>query len=143
MLENMPEPYKSLFGTMGVTYPLEDKYTLTPEEQVEIKTATDAFNEIISTQAYGKGLAVVNMNATMSYLISGIRLEDGQYYTEDYFNGDNLNRVLFSLDGVHPNPRGYAFVANEVIRAINNHYKANIPMLVVGNYPGVTLKASN
>lgn len=143
MLENMPEPYKSLFGTMGVTFPLEDKYTLTPTEQAEIKIATDAFNEIIRNQAYGKGLAVVNMNATMSYLISGIRLEDGQYYTEDYFNGSNLNRVLFSLDGVHPNPRGYAFVANEIIRAINNHYKAKLPMLSVGNYPGVTIKASN
>jgi len=143
ILDNVPEPYREMLGKMGVTFPLEDKYTLTPEEQAEIKTATDQFNEVIWTQAYSKGLAVVNMNAIMGYLIDGIRVEDGQFYTEDYFNGDNLNRVLFSLDGVHPNPRGYAFVANEIIKAINNHYGAKLPLLVTGNYPGVTVKASN
>ncbi|HLV51537.1 MAG TPA: hypothetical protein VKY44_06240 [Flavobacterium sp.] len=143
ILDNVPQPYKEMLGKMGVTFPLEDKYTLTPEEQIEIKTATDQFNETIWTQAGSRGLAIVDMNAIMNYLISGIRVEDGQFYTEDYFNGDNLNRVLFSLDGVHPNPRGYAFVANEIIKVIQNHYSAKLPLLVTGNYPGVTVKASN
>jgi hypothetical protein len=33
---------------------------------------------------------------------------------------------MFSLDGVHPAPLGYAVVANEFIRAINATYDANI-----------------
>lgn len=144
LLTNVPSPYKELLGKMGVTFPLEDKFTLTPDEQNEIKIATDKFNDIIWTVAGSKNLAVADMNAIMGYLVSGIRLEDGQYYTADYFKGTgNMNRVLFSLDGVHPNPRGYAFVANEVVKVINKHYKAHLPLLVPGNYPGVTIKATN
>jgi len=136
----LPEP----FDKIGVTFPLEDKYVLIPFEQNEIKVATDKFNDIIWTVAGSENLAVADMNAIMNYLITGIRLEDGQYYTADYFKGTgNMNRVLFSLDGVHPNPRGYAFVANEVVKVINKHYKAHLPLLVPGNYPGVTIKATN
>lgn len=135
----MPAP----FDKLGVTFPLDDKYVLIPFEQNEIKTATDKFNDIIWSVAGSKNLAVLDMNATMKYLVTGIRVADGQWYTADYFNGKNINKVMFSLDGVHPNPRGYAFIANEVIKKINEHYKANLPLLVPGNYPGVTIKATN
>jgi len=43
----------------------------------------------------------------------------------------------FSLDGIHPNPRGYAVVANEFIRVINATYNSNIPKLSIGNYRGI------
>ncbi len=136
----MPAP----FDKLGVTFPLEDKYVLIPAEQSIIKTATKQFNDIIYAAARSKKLAVADMNAIMGYLTGGIRLGDGQWYTADYFKGtENMNKVLFSLDGVHPNPRGYAFVANEIVKVINEHYKARLPMLVPGNYPGVTIKASN
>lgn len=136
----MPAP----FDKLGVTFPMEDKYVLIPSEQREIKTATDKFNDVIWAAARSKKLAVADMNAIMGYLTGGIRLGDGQWYTADYFKGTaNMNKVLFSLDGVHPNPRGYAFVANEIVKVINEHYKAQLPMLVPGNYPGVTIKASN
>jgi len=128
---------------LGITFPLEDKYVLIPSEQEEIKNATDKFNNIIWSVAGSKNIAVADMNAIMNYLVTGIRVEDGQVYTANYFNGQNINKVMFSLDGIHPNPRGYAFVANEVIKVINHHYKANLPLLVAGNYPGVTIKASN
>ena len=141
---NIPSPYKELFSKIGVTFPLEDKYVLIPAEQTAIKTATDKFNDIIWASARSKKLAIADMNAIMGYLTGGIRLSDGQWYTEDYFKGtENMNKVLFSLDGIHPNPRGYAFVANEIVKVINEHYKAQLPMLVPGNYPGVTIKASN
>ena len=54
-----------------------------------------------------------------------------------------MNTVLFSLDGMHPNPRGYAYIANEIIKVINDHYKSHLPQLVPGNYPGVSIRASN
>lgn len=141
---NVPANIKELFSKIGVTFPLEDKYVLIPAEQIAIKTATDKFNDIIWAAARSKKLAIADMNAIMGYLTGGIRLSDGQWYTEDYFKGtENMNKVLFSLDGIHPNPRGYAFVANEIVKVINEHYKAQLPMLVPGNYPGVTIKASN
>ncbi len=145
IFQNVPSPYKELFSKIGVTFPLEDKYVLIPFEQKEIKTATDQFNDIIWAAARSKKLAIADMNAIMGYLTGGIQLGgDGQWYTADYFKGtENMNKVLFSLDGVHPNPRGYAFVANEVLKVINEHYKSNLPLVVPGNYPGVTIKASN
>lgn len=143
-ITGLPAQYQAVFGKVGVTYPLEDRYTLIPQEQEDIRVATDAFNNTIKTIASSKGLAVADMNAIMTQLVSGIRVADGQIYTADYFKGlGNMNVVLFSLDGVHPNPRGYALVANEIIQVINKHYKSNIPLLVPGNYPGVTIKASN
>lgn len=138
-----PSPMPAPLDKLGVTFPLEDKYVLIPSEQAEIKDATDKFNNIIWSVAGAKNIAVADMNAVMNYLVTGIRVEDGQVYTANYFNGQNINKVMFSLDGIHPNPRGYAFVANEVIKVINHHYKANLPLLVPGNYPGVTIKASN
>lgn len=138
-----PSPMPAPLDKLGVTFPLEDKYALIPSEQTEIKDATDKFNNIIWSVAGSKNIAVADMNAVMNYLVTGIRVEDGQVYTANYFNGQNINKVMFSLDGIHPNPRGYAFVANEVIKVINQHYKANLPLLVAGNYPGVTIKASN
>lgn len=144
ILENVPSPYKELLGKIGVTFPLEDKYVLIPSEQEEIEKATDKFNDIIWSVGGSKKLAIADMNAIMRYLTSGIRLSDGQLYTADYFKGtENMNKVLFSLDGIHPNPRGYAFVTNEIVKVINEHYKSNLPLLVPGNYPGVTIKASN
>lgn len=144
IFEMVPSPYKELLSKVGVTFPLEDQYVLIPSEQKEIKEATDAFNDIIWAAARSKNLAIADMNLIMRYLTNGIRLTDGQYYTADYFKGtENMNKVLFSLDGVHPNPRGYAFVANEIVKVINEHYKAHLPMLVPGNYPGVTIKGSN
>lgn len=136
---SMPAP----FDKLGVTFPLEDKYVLIPTEQNEIRTATDKFNDIIWSVAGSKKIAVADMNAVMNYLVTGIRVEDGQIYTANYFNGKNINKVMFSLDGMHPNPRGYAFITNEIVKVINHHYKANLPLLVPGNYPGVTIKASN
>lgn len=36
---------------------------------------------------------------------------------------------IFSLDGVHPNRYGHAVLANELIKAINQKYRYNIPLI--------------
>nr|WP_294933949.1 G-D-S-L family lipolytic protein [uncultured Flavobacterium sp.] len=128
----------------GVTYPLEDKHILIPTEKAAIATATAAYNQSIRAIAASKDLAVADMNAIMNRLVSGLRLDDGQIYTANYFAGtSNISTVLFSLDGVHPNPRGYAVIATEIIKVINSHYHAKLPILEVGGFPGVTILGSN
>lgn len=145
-------PASSFIGTLvngnpqqinGVSVPLADRWVLVPSEVQQINTATDAFNDIIRSAAEAKGLAVADMNALMNQLISGLRLQDGQIYTADYFSTTRLNTTLFSLDGIHPNARGYAVVANEIIRVINEHYNAKLPMVNVGGYPGATILPTN
>lgn len=128
----------------GITYPLADQHVLTVDEQKTAKAATLAFNNIIRSVASEKNLAVADMNDIMNKAVVGLRVEDGQIYTADYFSGlGNLNKVMFSLDGVHPNARGYAFIAAEILRVINKHYNAKIPLVNPAVYPGPTLLQSN
>lgn len=133
-----------MLNVKGVTYPIGDQFVLNQVEQVAVKTATVAFNNIVRGVAADKNLAVADMNAILNKAVVGIKVADGQIYTADYFTGlGNLNKVMFSLDGIHPNARGYAFVATEILQVINKHYNAKIPLVNPGAYPGPTLLPSN
>ena len=128
----------------GVTYPLQDQHILIPSEQDAIAAAVASYNSSIKTIAAAKGLAVADMNVIMKQLTSGLRADNGTLYTADYFSGGASEfKVLFSLDGVHPNARGYAVIANEIIKVINSHYNAKLPVLNPNNYPGIHIVPSN
>ena len=131
------------FNVNGVTFPLQDGDVLIPSEKNAIATATAAYNNSIRAIAASKNLAVADMNAIMNQLVSGLRIEDGTIYTANYFSSATANSVLFSLDGVHPNPRGYAVIANEIINVINEHYNANIPLHAAANFPGISILPTN
>lgn len=132
------------FNVNGVTFPLQDGDVLIPSEQAAIATATSAYNASIKSIAATKNLAVADMNAILGQLVQGLRSENGTIYTANYFSGGSSEfRVLFSLDGVHPNARGYSVITNEIIKTINAHYKANIPFVNPNNFPGITILPSN
>jgi len=131
------------FNTFGVAYPLQDEHVLTATEVSLVSNATTSFNNSIRAVAASKNLAVADMNAILTQLVTGLRTSDGQIYTADYFNTSRVNTVLFSLDGVHPNARGYALIANEIIKVINEHYKAKLPGITAGYFPGATVLPSN
>jgi hypothetical protein len=46
---------------------------------------------------------------------------------------------VFSEDGVHPNSRGYAFMANTFISAINAKFTSTIPAVDISKYLGTGL----
>ncbi|UGS23291.1 G-D-S-L family lipolytic protein [Flavobacterium channae] len=131
------------FNVNGVTLPLANKWVLTTNEKVKVVNATSSYNAAIRSIAASKGLAVADMNLIMNQLVSGLRIDDGTIYTANYFSPTTASSVLFSLDGVHPNPRGYAVIANEIIKVINNHYHANIPIYSPANFPGISIVPSN
>ncbi len=107
----------------GVAVPLADEWVLTPEEQQAVATATTAYNQIIAGLAQAYDLALVDMNAFFDQLITeGIPLQDGSVVTGTYATGGG-----FSLDGIHPTPRGSALIANEFIKAIESRYGAVLP----------------
>ncbi len=138
----MPEP----LNLYGVTFPLQNQHVLTTTEAAEVATATTAFNNSIRAIASAKGLAVADMNAIMGQLADfgkGLKTEDGQVYYANYFSTDKLHTTLFSLDGIHPNAKGYALVSNEIIKVINDFYKANLPLVNASEYPGATILTSN
>ncbi|MBP6038733.1 MAG: G-D-S-L family lipolytic protein [Flavobacterium sp.] len=137
---NLPAP----FNLNGITAPLANKWVLTATEQAKVASATNAYNASIRSIAATKNLAVADMNAIMTQLVSGLKIETGQIYTANYFSGSATEGlVLFSLDGVHPNARGYAVIANEIIKVINRHYHANLPLHNPSYFPGINIVGSN
>lgn len=108
----------------GLAIPLEDQWVLTPEEQALIANALTQYNQTIKDASDNPAydLAFVNANALLTELNTTGYLINGEVVTAEFVTGGG-----FSLDGVHPSPRGYAILANEFIKAINKKYGANLP----------------
>lgn len=120
----------------GVAIPLADQWVLTPEEQAMVVSATTAFNQTIAAMAETYDLAFVDANAYLNTIAgSGATLADGSVVTATYGTGGG-----FSLDGVHPSPRGYALLANQFIAAIEAKYGATLPKVNPLDYTGLYLK---
>lgn len=107
----------------GVAIPLADRWVLTPEEQLSVNTALTAYNANISALAAQYDIAFVDANAFLKTIAeNGVQLLDGSTVTATYATGGG-----FSLDGVHPSPRGYALLANLFVESINTKYGSNLP----------------
>lgn len=113
----------------GVSVPLADNWVLSKNEIAEIKTATDAYNQTIQTAATTNGLAFVDAKAIMEQLSTTGIVANNYTMTSTYVTG-----ATFSLDGVHPSPRGYALIANQFLKAINSTYGSNFKGVNVGTY---------
>jgi hypothetical protein len=116
----------------GVGVPLADKWVLTPEEQEAIEMARTAYNQTIEALAQQYGLAFFDAEQSLSNLVSTGITQNGITTTAVYATGGG-----FSLDGVHPSPRGYAIIVNGMIDAINAKYGSNLPKVNVRNYKGL------
>jgi hypothetical protein len=139
-------PVLNVMGAVntGVSYPMENKWVLTAIEKAKVAAATASYNASIRSIAATKNLAVADMNAIMNQLVSGLQIETGQIYTANYFSSSTTEGlVLFSLDGVHPNARGYAVITNEIIKVINQHYHSNLPLHNPSYFPGINIVPSN
>lgn len=121
----------STFGTSAGN-PIPSLFVLDDAEQTLVRTSTTAFNSAIIAKAQSKGLAVFDANTFFSQVAARGIVTNGVNNTASFISGN-----LFSLDGVHPTPRGYAIVANEMIRAINSKYGAKVPTVNPNDYRGV------
>lgn len=115
----------------GVTTPIPKEWVLTTEEIQNIRNAVTSYNSFIKFLADRHVLAYVDMNKFFNTMATGYSYNGIKYSTE-YISGG-----AFSLDGVHPTPRGQAIIANEIITVINDFYKSNMPMLDVNAYHGI------
>ncbi|MGB5819621.1 MAG: G-D-S-L family lipolytic protein [Saonia sp.] len=107
----------------GVAVPLADQWVLTPEEQLVVSNAVASYNQTIGDLATQFDLAFVDANALLDVVAqTGVSLSDGSTITSTFGTGGG-----FSLDGVHPSPRGYALLANLFVEAINAKYGSNLP----------------
>lgn len=111
--------------------PLDHTEVLDRDEVQMARNHTIALNNEIKASAAVHGYYVVDMYDYMGQLSSGL-VYDGVELTAKFIEGG-----VFSLDGVHPNQRGYAVVANKFIETINQSYGSNIPPVDIGNYKSV------
>ena len=110
---------------------INDRYVLDSTEVYEVDQATSSYNAVIAQKASQYNLALVDMNSYMRSVVTGIK-----------WNGVDMNTVFvsggfLSLDGYHPNQKGYSLIANEFIKAINSKYKAFIPEVYCTECDGV------
>jgi hypothetical protein len=111
--------------------PIPSALILDSAEVANIRNAIIGYNAKLRTVASQYNLAFADMNLYFKQLSAGI-VYNGAAYSTEYLSGG-----AFSVDGIHPNGRGYALIANEFIRVINARYNSNLPFCDVNGSDGV------
>jgi hypothetical protein len=109
--------------------PIESKYVLDKAEVANAQDFVNSYNATIKSVAESKGLAVMDAYAILNTIKGNGILYEGTTLNSSYISGK-----VFSLDGVHLTPMGYAVIANEFIKVINAKYGSTLPAVSVGNY---------
>lgn len=115
----------------GSQKPIPGTFILDAQEVTAINNATSSYNDYLLGTAVENDLAFCDLNKHYKSFAAGL-VFDGIKFNVKFISGG-----LFSLDGVHPNPRGQAIIANYVIDAINSQYNSSIPKVLVSMYPGL------
>lgn len=133
----LPLSSANIIGTGAIPYglspynPIESQWVLDQDEATVVRDYVGAYNSTIKTVAASKGLAIVDAYALLKEYGVG-KVVNGVPISAAYITGN-----LFSLDGIHLTPMGYALIANEFIKAINGKYSSSIPIVDVTRYRGV------
>jgi len=113
---------------------IDDVDALDSDELKNIKDATDAYNTVIEDVATEKGLALVDFKGILEQA-STTGISSGNFIlTTNLATGG-----LVSLDGIHLTARGYAVLANEMLKVIDVTYGSNFEasenLVDAGKYP--------
>ena len=131
----MPTPEQGALVINAIN-PIEDKDVLDAEELTAISMAQSSYNATIEGLAATNGLAFVNAKSLLAQVAGSGVTFDGGVITSTFASGGG-----FSLDGVHPTPRGHALITNAILDAIEDTYGAKAPRVSPGEFGTVT--ASN
>lgn len=144
----------------GVGVPIPDNFSLTLDEQTNVITAYATYNAIIAGQVAARpNITLVDVGPLFADAFglvpaqaAGLQLSAEAQAAADGVLGINVGgfdlvplslsqealfNSIWSSDGVHPNPRGAALIANEIIDVINSNYNATIPTVNPLDFPGI------
>lgn len=121
-------------SVIGVAVPLNDSNVLTAREQQRVTTAQASYNATIAALAASNDLALVDARSVLATVASTGLPYNGGVLRSTYATGGG-----FSLDGVHPTPRGYALVANLIIEAVNAKYGSTVPRVDIGTFRSIVI----
>jgi len=130
--------FKAPTGPKGFSRdnPLRNSEVLDSAEVALTRAAIGGYNQTITglvTANPGK-LGLLNINKVLGQIAQGNYMVDGAKVSLSYITGG-----VFSLDGIHLTPRGYAIVANEYIKVINTTYGSTVPTFSPALYRAVKL----
>lgn len=113
--------------------PIRDEESINIQELAMLEEKIKSYNRIISTVASENKLAFVDINKLINKITTKGIIVNAVNYNSSFVTGG-----FYSLDGIHPNGRGYAIIANEFIQAINKQYHSNLNAVDINSYNGVT-----
>ncbi len=137
----------------GWLTPLEEKFYLAENEIEKVVERTNSFNAVLEELAgyFPQHIALVDVNSKIA-LVAETGMTDawGEPLTKDviYFEGVPVGGSLyqnsiFSLDGLHFNQRGNAYVANIYIQTLNEKFGSRIKTVSINNYLGNVYEPAN
>jgi lysophospholipase L1-like esterase len=106
----------------GTGQPLSDAVVLDANETATIAARVNDYNNIIRSVASQVNAAFIDANALLRQAATTGVPVGGVTFSAAFLTGG-----IFSYDGVHPTPFGYAYVANLFIAAINSQFGNDIP----------------
>ena len=117
-------------GSSGLSAenPLKDEDVLDSEEQRF--AGVFGYNKLLRIFADQKKLPYVDLEGLYDKVLNGEYQNADEMTVDPSYPGGNF----FSADGITPTALGQAIITNEIIGVLNEHYKANIPLLNLKNY---------
>ena len=112
--------------------PLPGNLTLTADEVATVEGAVDAYNADIADICGARGVSVVDMHTLLATLDQPSRTHFVFLLQGGMDVASAAATTAFSLDGVHPNNRGYGIVANAFLEAINEAAGTDVPAVDTG-----------
>lgn len=108
----------------GISKPIPGQYVLDDAEKNMVRTRVEAFNTAIKAAASAGNRADRLAVADIHLLFEGLNNSRNNLAPGGYI----------SVDGLHPNPRGHALIANEFIKAINAKFGSTLPPVNIQNF---------
>jgi len=125
----------------GISYPIGDDKIITADEALKAGIRIATFNAIIAgAVAADPNAELVDANQIFTDVVEDFLAQGGYEVGGQKLTPDFSPNGIFSVDAVHPNPRGHGIIANEIIKVINEKFGATLPLIDVLNLPGVSIR---
>ncbi|HAH51512.1 MAG TPA: hypothetical protein DCL80_09715 [Balneola sp.] len=136
LYDNLPN--LNIDSPLSATVALADNQALTLKEMAVIRERSISFNEVIHNIASGSNrINVIKRSEIVQKGFIEALFYDGVSYTADF-----SIYSIFSSDGYTLNKRGNAFVANELIKLLNDSTSSNIKLMNPNLLEGNEIKTS-
>ncbi|MDX9905221.1 MAG: hypothetical protein RBS55_01400 [Bacteroidales bacterium] len=134
LLLSLPQDSLKCAG-WGSQKPIPGQFVLDEAEIAITKNAVDEYNSQINLLIKDlPDVALVNMYTIMKEIT-----ETGLVFNHVNVNAGFVTGNFYSTDGLNPTPMGSAVIAHYFIKTINESFQANIPQVIVSEFPAVKL----